>query len=190
MKRRMGRYAPWPLVGVTILLVVLILLTPVLISSGQPAPGVLTQAELIVDRIAGVGETHFYIRGLGSTTRYADIWVGGTSNFRWDGTSPLNWSALRFSTFWNDTNVLSVEFATFAPLIALNITAYYQSPAGDAVYAGELAFLAGPSPSGGGEVLYAASATSGVTVSGQIPVDNSTLPLLIVLAHVFPGSLP
>ncbi len=182
MNPRLARYAPWPFVGIAAVLVVLILLTPVLISNGPPGPSVLTQASLTVDRVAGVSVTHFYVRALGSTVRYDGIWVGATTNFSWDGQSAINWSAVHFSTFWNASDVVVLSFASGSNPIALNITAYYTSPSGSAFYVGRLAFYVTASPSGSGEVLYAASGTSGVVVASSTTVDNSSLPMVIVLS--------
>jgi hypothetical protein len=187
MNRRWGAYAPWPFVGVALLLVVLILVTPVLISDGQPAPGVLTQAELIVDRVNGGNTTHFYIRGLGSTVRYAGIRVDVATNFSWSGSGTVNWTALRYSTAENVTEVLSLGFALPDNPVALNISAYYVSPGGNALYVGEVAFYLGPSPGVSGDYLYATSSTSAVAVpSSPTPVDNASLPLPILLASVAP----
>ncbi len=182
MNPRLARYAPWPFVGIAAVLVVLILLTPVLISNGPPGPSVLTQAALTVDRVAGVSVTHFYVRALGSTVRYDAIWVGATTNFAWDGQSAINWSAVHFLTFWNASDVVVLSFASSSNPIALNITAYYTSPSGSAFYVGRLAFYVTAAPSGSGEVLYAASGTSGVVVASSTTVDNSSLPMVIVLS--------
>ena len=191
MNPRWGAYAPWPLVGVALILVVLIVLTPVLVSPGQPAPGVLTQAELIVDRVSGVNATHFYIRGLGTTVRYAGIWVGIAANFSWSGSGNPDWNALRYSTVLNQSEVLSLGFALTENPVALNISAYYVSPGGNALYVGEVAFYVGPASGAPGDVLYAASALSGVAVPGSpTPVNNASLPLPILLSSVPPVSMP
>jgi hypothetical protein len=183
--RRLRRYAPLPLVAVTVLLLVLILITPVLISTGQPAPGILTQADLIVDRVSGNGTMHFYVTGVGTTTRYTSIWVGVAIGFNWTATGPVPWSKLNWTNWQNESDVITVVVATTANPVALNVTAYYVSPGGSAVYAGIVAFYVSISP--GSEVLNSASATSGVTVLGSQPVDNSTLPYPIPLAKVASG---
>ncbi len=188
MRRNWGAYAPSPLVGAAALLVALIILTPVLISSGQPAPGVLTQAELEVDRVLGLNESHFYIRAPSLTIRYAGIWVGIASNFSWNGSKPVNWTSLDWNVWRNSTDVLSFEFATSDDPIALNVTVYYTSPSASATYLGVFAFAVEPVP--GGQVLYAATPTPGVAVPGTTPVDNSSLPLAILLALGPSGKLP
>lgn len=190
MKRPWREYAPWPFAGVTVLLVVLILLTPVLISYGQPGPGVLTQAELIVDRVPGVGPTFFYVVGYDSTTRYAGIWVEVAENFSWDGSGSVNWTALNWSERWNVSDAVVVAFNSTSDPVALNVTAYYVSPNGNAVYLGELAFFVGPGPGPMGTALYAASLTAGVYVPSVTPVDNNSLPLRVALALGPSGRVP
>ncbi len=191
MKRRWGEYAPWPLVGVVALLVVLIVLTPVLISDGQPAPGVLTQAELIVDRVSGINVTHFYVRGLATTVRYASLLVGVAGNFSWGGTGTPPWPGLHYSLRYNDTMVLSLGFSSYLNPVALNISASYASPQGTALYVAEVAFYVGPAASGTGELLYAASAFPTVAVpSTPTPVDNASLPLPILLELASSGGAP
>ena len=65
-----GRLFPLPFVGVSVLLVLLIFLTPNLLLGGRPAAGSLaTEAELTIDHPAGGNVTHFYINGL-SSVRY------------------------------------------------------------------------------------------------------------------------
>ena len=181
-RRRWGAYAPTPFVGAAVLLFVLILLTPVLISSGQPAPGVLTEAELIVDRVAGGSVTHFYLRALGNTIRYAGIWIGVDENFSWSASGSPPWANLTWTTWWNDTDVISIGFASYGNPVAVNITAYYESPGGTATYIGILAFFVGTSPSGGSS-LYAASSTPGVAVPSSTSIDNTSLPLPILLVQ-------
>jgi len=188
-RRYWGRYAPTPFVGAAVLLFVLILLTPVLISSGQPAPGVLTQAELIVDRVAGSSVTHFYVRALGSTVRYAGIWVGVDENFSWSAAGSPPWSSLNWTTWWNSSEVVSFGFALYGNPVAVNITAFYESPGGTATYIGVLAFFVGTGSSGGPD-LFAASSTSGIAVPSSTSIDNSSLPLPILLVQGSSGSLP
>jgi len=183
-----GRYAPMPFVGAAVLLLVLIVLTPALISIGSPGPGVLTQAELIVDRVAGVNATHFYVRGYGSTVRYAGIWIGVATGFNWSGSGSPPWANLTWKTWWNDTDVLSLGFVSLANPVAVNITAYYTSSGGAATYIGILAFAVGLGSAG--PTLYAASSTPGVTVPSSTTVDNSSLPLPILLVQGSSGSLP
>ena len=77
---------------------------------------------------------------------------------------------------------------SFANPVAVNITAYYASSGGTATYIGILAFAIGSGPSGAN--LYAASSTSGITVPSSISVDNSSLPLPILLVQGSSGSLP
>jgi hypothetical protein len=189
-RRRVGDYAPLPLVAAATLLIVLILFTPVLLPTGQPAPGILTQAELIVDRIAGNETTHLYIHGLGTTSRYTEIWVGLASGFNWTGTGGVAWANLNWSAWTNESDVLSLSIVTTANPVAVNVTAYYVSPGGCAWYDGIVAFyasLGGPS----GEQLYAATPPSGIGLPfTPVPVDNSSLPLLIPLPLTASGCAP
>jgi hypothetical protein len=189
MRRNWGAYAPTPFVGAAVLLLALIVLTPVLVSSGQPAPGVLTQAELIVDQVPGSNVTHFYVRAPGLTVRYAGLWVGLAVNFTWDGSGHPVWASLNWSTWWNSTDILSFSFASSDNPVAVNITAYYTSGSATATYVGVVAFAVGTG-SGGGGVLYADSPTTGVTVPSSTPIDNSSLPLPILLALGTSGQLP
>jgi hypothetical protein len=187
-RRDWGAYAPMPFVGATALLLVLLLLTPTLLSINSSGPGVLTQAELIVDRIPGVNLTHFYVRGYGLSTRYVGIWASVASNFSWTGSGSPNWSNLTWASGWNVSDSLSLAFASSENPIALNITAYYQSTGGSATYVGILAFVVAPGPDG--TDLYGASMTSGITVPGVTPVDNSSLPLPILLVQGSSGGPP
>lgn len=188
---RLGHFAPLPLVGTALLLVVLIVLTPALESnSHQPGPGLLTQAELVVDKIASNATMHFYIWALGETIRYAQIDVGVATGFNWTGTQALNWSALNFSAWTNQTDTLSVSLASSANPLALSVFVHYASPAGATWYVAMLAFYVGLTSPPSGESLYASSPTSGVAVDSSIAVSNDTLPEAILLANAGPGGGP
>lgn len=188
---RLGIYAPWPLVGVSLLLVALIVLTPVLFSnSHQPGPGLLTRAELVIDKVASNATFHFYVWALGETIRYDTIRVGIATSFNWTGTSLLTWGQLNWTQWYNGTDVLSVIVSTAANPVALNISAHYVSPSGNTWYVGLFAFYATAYAPLAGETLYSASGTSGVAVTSPLSVSNSTLPTAILLADVGPGGVP
>jgi len=190
-RRRIGDFAPLPLAAVATLLIVLILFVPVLISTGQPAPGIFTQAELIVDRISGNGATHLYVHGVGTTSRYTEIWVGLASDFNWSGSGGVPWAHLNWSAWTNQSDVLSLSLMTIENPVAVNVTAYYVSPGGTAWYVGVVAFYVGPAPGSSGDDLYYASQTSGVGLpSTPTPVDNSSLPLTILLPITGSGRAP
>lgn len=182
MNPRWGAYAPWPFVGATALLLVLILLTPALISLGQPAPGILTQAELGVDQAPSATVLNFYVRPLGTTVRYSNISAGideNASNINWTGSGPFNWTRLNFTRFSNASDVLLMGFSSSANPVAVNVTACYESGSGDELYYGEVVFFAVSSPTGGSR-LYAATNTPGVTVPGSIAISD--LPYWIPLS--------
>lgn len=188
---RLGRYAPLPLVGTALLLVVLIVLTPALqTNSHQPGPGLLTQAEVVVDKIANNGTLHFYVWALGETIRYDQIRFGLATNFNWTGSQPITWSALNWTEWHNATDSLSVSVATSANPVALNISAYYVSPTGSTWYVALLAFYVTPVAASSGESLYATTGTSGVAVNSPIAVSNDTLPEAILLYNAGPGGAP
>lgn len=187
-RRRIGDYAPLPLVAVAILLIVLILFTPLLLpSGGQPAPGVLTQAELIVDRISGNQTTHFYIHALGTTARYTEIWVGLASGFDYS-TLGTSWARLNWSTWTNESDVLSVIVSSIENPVGLNVTAYYTSPGGTAWYVGVVALYVVTGSTG--PTLYFATPTPGLGLPGPTPVDNTSLPLTILLPLTPSGGPP
>lgn len=182
-RRRLGRYLPWPLVGVALVLVVLIVLTPVLLSlGGAPAAGsVFTQAELVVDRVASANSTHYYVRAEGATVRYAIILVSWATGFTWTGSGSPDWSKLNWTVATNVTNLLTVTVSSGANPIALNVSAYYDSN-GIALYVGVFAFYMTGASGSPANSLLGVSPTSGVTVA---PVTSvSSLPLLIPLADV------
>lgn len=187
MKRRWTNYAPWPFVGAAILLVILILLTPILVPTGHPAPGVLTEAILVVDRIPGGNTTYFYVIAYGEAIRYAGIWVGVATNFSWNS-GAVNWTGLSWTAYHNATDTVSLAFNSSRNPVAVNVDACYVYPGGNALYGGELAFFVGPSSSG--NAVYSSSPTTGVFVPAPKPVDNSSQPFYIILASVSTGCVP
>lgn len=188
---RIGVYAPWPLVGVTVILVALIVFTPQLVSNGhQPSVGILTQAELVVDRVPGNSTFHFYVWALGEEIRYDRINVGVDTTLNWTGNTSVGWGSLRWNQWNNGTNVLSEIVTSADNPLALNISAYYSSPSSSTWYVGVFAFYVGVSASSAGESLYSATGTSGVAVTSPLAVSNSTLPAVILLSNVGPGGGP
>jgi len=185
---RLGVYAPWPLVGVALMLVALVVVTPVLVTNThQPGPGFLTQAELVIDKISSNATFHFYLWALGETIRYAEIRVGVADGFNWSGTTPLAWNQLNWSEWHNGTNLLSVAVSSVANPVALDISVHYVSPSGSTWYVATLAFYAAITSPPSGESLYSATATSGVAVPSPLAVSNNTFPLAILLADVGAG---
>ena len=189
---RLGVYAPWPLVGVTVLLVALIVFTPQLLSIGSrhPGVGILTQAELVVDKIPGNATFHFYVWALGEEIRYDVINVGVATLFNWTGTTAVNWSAINWTEWHNGTNVLSVIVSSTANPVALNISAFYSSPStgSSTWYVGVFAFYV--SVSSGGESLYSTSPTPGVAVPPPGYSVSNGLPDPILLHNAGPGGAP
>jgi len=187
---RLGYFAPWPLVGIAVLLVALVVLTPVLVSNThQPGPGILTQAELVVDKASGNATLHFYIWALGETIRYDEIRVGIATSFDWAGTTPISWHGLNWTQWHNGSDLLSVIVASTANPVALNISVHYVSPSGSTWYVGLLAFYVALTSPPNGESLYSASATSGVALPSPLAVSNDTLPVAVLLANVGAGGV-
>lgn len=121
----------WPFIGVVVLLVVLILLTPNLINAGGPSAGSLeTQAVLVVDHLMGSNVTHFYVHGLG-TARYLSIAVA-VAPARWP--APVHSGSLNWTNASYDTHTLGVTVRAFGDPIAVNVTADYVDPSGVTVF--------------------------------------------------------
>jgi hypothetical protein len=180
---RLAGLFPGPLVGIALLLAMLILLTPILTSNGQPAAGsIFSQAELIVDQAPGSATTHFYVRALSSTARFSEIRLSLASGFPWTGGFPsgrLNWS-----DWQNASEVVSVSAMTNETPVAVNVSALYTANGASAYYVGLLAMEV-TTPSGSSTaVLTVVSATSGIS-GFSTPVSN--LPLPITLADVGSG---
>jgi hypothetical protein len=182
-----GRLLPWPFVGVSVVLIALILFTPVLFSSGQPAAGTIyTQAELFVDRTTTGNATHIYLHAYDPLVRYASISIGVASGFSWTGrfpTGPLTW------TVQNGTGLLALDVATSADTFAVNVTAVYSQGGGVAIYAGLVAFNLS-SPSGPGAVLSIAVSPQTPGIAAPASILVSALPLLLNLENFGSGPAP
>ena len=176
-----GRYFPLPFVGVSVLLVLLIFLTPNLLLGGRPAAGSLaTEAELTIDRAPGANVTHFYVNGL-STVRYTVIRALICTNLTWP--APTSLSNLTWTNVSWGTDVLAAQFASAADPLAVNVTATYVDAAGTAVeyYAIYEFDLAGGS-------LYGAPLVAGESSFGATPL--ASLPITLLLTATTPGAVP
>lgn len=172
---------PWPFIGVVVLLVVLIFLTPNLLSGASPVAGSLeTQAELTVDRPPTGNLTHFYVQGLGSV-RYLEIRASIASNLAWPAPSSL--ANVTWRNVTDQTEVLAVAFATSADPVGVNVTATYVDAAGvTVVYYGLYEFdLAGGT-------LQTATLLPGLAGLPTTPLD--ALPVTLLLDASAPGSVP
>ena len=183
---RLGTFFPWPLVGVALLLVALIVFTPVLLSTASGP--YYTQAVLVVDRVAGPNlTTNFYVHAIGGTVRYQTISMAIAYGFNWSGGFPSE------NLSWYDWENLTdaLEYSYYAPFnpVVVAVTATYVSGSTTSAYSGVLAFYV----SGLGtshEVLNAVTApgSSGVTVAPSTPV--SSLPLILSLQPGTIGGFP
>jgi len=176
-----GRLVPIPLVGISVLLALLILLTPNLLLGGEPSAGSLaTQAELTIDRPAGGNVTHFYVNGL-STVRYTVILAMICTNLSWPTTEPL--ANLTWQNVSWGLEVLATEFSTTANPVAVNVTATYVDAAGVSVeFYAIYEFYVGPG------ALQGLALAAGQSAFGATPLDS--LPVTILLASTSPGTVP
>jgi hypothetical protein len=174
-------FFPTPFVAIAVLLVVLILLTPNLLSTTTPSAGSLpTEAELVVDRAAGDNVTHFYVRGIGGL-RYDSISVSLATNVSWPPHQVLGNMTFQAPSVWK--NVLDSIVTTSTNPVVVNVTATYVDAAGTGVeFVGVFAF----NLSGGvlSQISYV-PASSGITTT---PLDD--LPLVLLLETVPPGGSP
>ena len=172
---RWGELFPLPLVGIVVLLVILIFLTPNLVPTSAPSAGSLqTQAELVVDHVdSEPNVTHLYVKSIGSV-RFTNITLSIATWSKWPSPSiaRLHWS-------WN----LSMNYSLFATGVvgadpfAVNVTATYVDSAGVSVeYFGAYAFHY----AGGNLVTVALLPDEGSTPDTPI----SALPLYLLLSHL------
>lgn len=172
VRSRLAELFPWPFVGVVVLLVILIFLTPNLVSSGAPAAGSLAaEAQLVVDRVAGSNVTHLYVKSIGNV-RYASISLELGSNVSWPvlPTERIHWG---IPTVWNDS--LEAAVATTGAPLAVNVSVVYVDTSGTAVdYFGAYAFNVSA------DVLTGTSLTPGL---GDVPpTPVASLPIFLLLA--------
>jgi hypothetical protein len=176
-RHRIEEVAPLPFVGVALLLVVLIVATPVL-TGESGGGGILTQAELVVDALPGNLSTHYYVRGLSTTARYAEMNLGFAVGFNWTGSFPSG--RLSWSNWTNASAVLSVDRAALADPVAVNVTAFYSENGVNALYAAVLAFDVGTPAGSTTEMLTVVSATAGIS-GFSTPVIDLPVPILLAL---------
>jgi hypothetical protein len=171
-EERLRRYFPVPFVAAVTLLALLVLLTPNLITFGNPAAGSLeTQAYLVVDRASGDNVTHLYLRSLGNA-RYHSVRIDLAIHAPWP--PPANLSAVNWTRSINETNVLVAALATVADPFLANVTVVYVDPAGvTEQYIGEFEFHFS-----GGD-LNVATFTPGLASVSPTPQD--TLPVYLPL---------
>ncbi len=171
---------PIPLVGAATILFVLILLTPILITSGVPAAGtIFTQAELVVDHPTGNSTTNFYLHAIGNV-RYAYLSIGFAQNYNWDNPPPIQ--ALVWGNWTNGTNLVAISAESLDDPIAVNVSAYYATAKeGNAWYVAILGFEVVDN------TMFLRSYTSGVDVPRSVSLSGAALPLPILLADVGSG---
>jgi len=176
-----ARLFPQPFVGVAVLLVLLIFLTPNLLLGGQPAAGSLaTQAELTIDHPTGGNVTHFYVNGL-SSVRYEMIQAQLCTNVTWP--APATVTNLTWQNATWGIGVLAAEFSTTADPMAVNVTAIYVDAAGASVeyYAiYEFTLQSGS--------LQGTPLAPGQSSFGTTPL--SSLPVTLLLTATTPGAVP
>ena len=175
------RWFPVPFVAIVVLLLVLIVLTPNLLSTGAPSAGSLpTEAELVVDRAVPDNLTHLYVHGIGDV-RYASISVAVGTLASWP--PPASVTNLTFGPASTWRNSLVATTVTPSMLFDVNVTAVYIDSAGaTADFVGVFAF----GVSGGMVHEYDyVPASSGIT---NTPVTE--LPLTILLETAPAGGAP
>ncbi len=176
-----ARFFPLPFVGVAVLLVLLIFLTPNLLLGGGPAAGSLaTQAELTIDRPSDANVTHFYVNGLG-TVRYTEIRAMICTNLTWP--APASLANLSWANATWGHGVLAAVFSSTANPIAINVTATYVDASGSAVefYAIYEFYV-------GADTLEGTALAPGL--SNVPPTPLASLPLTLLLASTTPGAVP
>lgn len=172
---------PTPFVAIVVLLLVLIFLTPNLLSTSSPSAGSLTtEAELIVDRAPSDNVTHLYVHGLGEV-RYATISLAIDGAVAWP--PPASGSSLSFApaTTWRNTLVATLDVGPDP--FAVNVTAVYVDATGVSVdFVGTFAFQV--STGSLYEVAYVPA------IAGMTTTPVSGLPLSILLQTGAVGGAP
>ncbi len=176
---------PIPLVGVAVILALLILLTPVLVSPGGGAGGLLAQADLVVDHPPNSFTTYFDVRAVG-VVRYAEIRIGLNQDYA--PNTPGN--MIRWTSWENATNETSLSVSTAQESVAVNVSVYYIPSSGPGVwYYGILACYYNFEQ----VTLTLTPLTGGMAVpTGPISTTTGshTLPLAVALAYQGSGGPP
>lgn len=133
-----SRQIQWPFVGIAVLLIALIILTPDLFSAGSA--GLQTRAQLIVERASPGGNTSFYVESIGTSTLYASIRVSFAALPNWPYKGSVgalgNWS------WTNGSETLVLVAETGINPVAINVTVNYTVSTGlTTEYVGTYAFF-------------------------------------------------
>jgi hypothetical protein len=174
-----SRQRQWPFIGIVVLLIALIILTPNLFSTGSA--GLQTRAQLIVEKASPGVNTSFYVESIGTSTLYQSIAVGFASMPAW----PFKGAAADLAN-WTWTNVTdSLALVTSSSLnpVAVNVTVTYQSSPGLLTeYVGVYAFYLNDTT----QSLDAMSLLPGVA-SPPSTTPLTELPIFVTLAIETPS---
>ena len=180
MARSLRDLFPWPFVGLVVLLVVLVLITPSLLSTGggAGAGSLEAQAELVVDQPGTGAPLHFYVHGLGMV-RYATISIGWTTNLSWP--PPASVAQLNWTNRTTENGTLDVILTVPVNPVALNVSAVYVDSAGQtAWYTGLYAFRLSSDTLFTVDLAPGASAVSPTAVANlpiAFPLTGSSVPV-------------
>lgn len=184
---RLSAIAPLPFVATTAVLVLLVLFTPVLLSTG-PSP-ILAQGQLTIDRLPSGNWTKFYVMALDPhAIRYASIALAVGTGFAWNGSCPTSvqsWSSAQ------ENETLGLGTSTGSDPVVVNATAVYQASTGPVVYAGEYAFHVLDGPGSVPQLLMVpcTATTPGASVPSSA-VAIASLPVTIQLVNYGSGGVP
>jgi hypothetical protein len=173
----------WPLIGVVALLVLLLLLTPSLLSPGSPVAGSPeTQAVLVVFYGAAGAQnmTEILVQGVEPSV-YEHISIGIARALPWP---PANSGRnLNFSRWMNTSNELSDQVLASPLPLAVNVTAVFADRSGGvANYVGLYAFTVT------GSSLVILTLTPSLAGDAPSSLPLSELPFSLPLALVPAGS--
>ncbi|MCI4346003.1 MAG: hypothetical protein L3K07_04550 [Thermoplasmata archaeon] len=168
----------WPLIGVATLLVLLLLLTPSLLSPGSPVAGSpQTQAVLVVYFGAAGNRTQaeFQVQGVEPAV-YAHISVGIARALPWP---PVDGGrALSFGRWVNTSNEFSNSVLASPMPLAVNVTAIFTDRSGGtAYYVGLYAF----NVSGSSLVILALTPSLMGNAPTSLPLSELPFPLPLAL---------
>jgi hypothetical protein len=174
---RVRAFFPLPYVSIVVLLIVLILVTPNLVST--QAGSLCSEAQLLVDWTGGPSAnfTHFYLRGICSV-RYASIMLGVGTNASSPGafSPPASATSFRFDNVtWANGTIQAMATTALDP-VALNVSAVYvDASMASVTFVGTFAF-----DENGGRLFYVSYPISG---GGVASAPVSSLPLTFTLTE-------